>query len=154
MFLLSAGGALLMKSFPAGEEKAEQVFTGADRMELLCSPTGSWQETAAFGAQFSDAYGQWSFRDSIDFRLKAGGAVYAPMSGTIQRVEALEQGGSRVTMQCENEVEIALEPVHSLRIFIGSRVVQGDVLGSGGEALSMRAWKGGRAIDPLILTEY
>lgn len=153
LFAISAGVAAFMRWNQPEDETAQDTFVSTPIAETLTSPTGSWQEAGIFGAQYSERYGQWSLKDEITLKIQSGASIYAPMSGTVSRVEAIAEGGGSVVLQCENDVQIMIWPVYKLRVFEGSRVTQNDTIGFGEEQVSMRIYQNGRVIDPLILTE-
>ena len=153
LFTLSAGAVLLMRTIQPEESPSAEAFVRAAPPETLESPTGSWQTAGMFGAQYSVQYGQWSLRDDVVLMISDGAPVYAPMSGTVPETEALESGGSRVIIRCGDGTEIELHPVYSLRVFEGSRVSQGDVIGSGKNSVLLKASQNGMPVDPLTLAE-
>lgn len=153
LLALSAGTVIVIRGISVEEQEVKEAFVASKPIEYLKSPTGSWQETAVFGAQYSEQYGQWSYRDDIAFDMQANAPVYAPMSGTVVRVEEAGESGSCVVLQCGEETEIGLQPVYGLRIFKGSKVKQGDVIGEGRGSVSLKVWKAGRIVDPLTLAD-
>lgn len=154
LFALSAGTALIMRGMQREDGTIQDAFVAVLPEERLKSPAGNWQRASVFGAQYSEQYGQWSFRDDILLEMADSAPVYAPMSGKVIRIEAIEQGGSRAVLRCRDEIEISLHPVYSLRVFEGSAVEQGDVIGEGRGSVSMKTWQAGCVIDPLTLAEY
>ena len=154
LFALSAGTYLLLTGNKPEDSVAEQTIAQAEPVQKLISPTGSWQEAGMFGAQYSEEYGQWSLRNDITFRISEDTPVAAPLTGVVKSIEEMKGGGSRVTIQCADATQILLYPVYSLRIFSGSRIEQGDIIGVGKKCLSLEARKDGQAIDPLQLAGY
>ncbi len=100
-----------------------------------------------YGAVYSEEYGQWTMCPHMTWTVEYGREVYAPLSGTVTKIEAGTEGGSCVHMDCGQAV-LEIFPIYNVRVFSGSRVEQGEVLGEARECLRVRAYQNGLPIDP------
>lgn len=101
----------------------------------------------AFGAQYSEELGQWTMRECMVLQTENREPVVAPLDGSVEKVAAQTGGGSRIDMRC-GDMQVSLSPVYGVRVFEGSAVQSGDVLGEAEGTLSVCAKRAGVCVDP------
>ncbi len=158
LMLLGAAASLFKKGIDSAEisvqDASAQVEQEAKAEEILL-PAFSWI-AESFGAAYSEEYGQWFFREKMTIKTQAGGSLYAPVSGVVEKIEGIEaegqlfSTGSRISLRC-GQVTLILYPIYGIRVFEGSRVTQHSVLGSTDDTLMMYAEKDGVPINPMTV---
>lgn len=155
VMVLGTVAALLKKAQPEQQPDAMNISAAAqqEEREQLCMPVEEWHVEQAFGAEYSEEYGQWALNEELWLKTTADSPVYAPLSGKVAKVTAWEDGGSMLTLTCVEEITLELGPIRGVRVFPGSTFRKMDVLGIAGERMLLRAYQSGQAVDPMVLAE-
>jgi len=147
VMLLAAGTRMWIQTTQPDredEENAPEAASDAGAEEGLMPPVEGGVRQA-FGPYYIREYRQWTMCEETVYDAEAGENVYAPVDGTVVRIEAVD-GGSRVVLMCEG-THLVFYPVRDVRVFTGSSAARGDVLARTVGELRVYAEADGQAVD-------
>ena len=110
-----------------------------------------WPVTGAiverFGPQYSAEHRQWTWKDEVIADTEDGAEILAPTDGIVEEIAGGEEG-SCVAIRNEDGMMIRLWPAVCVRVFEGSHVEKGMMIGSTAGRISIRLEIDGQAVDP------
>lgn len=147
LMLMGAAAGAFMKMDEKADDMRQASAPADERERVFMIMPIAGEVLEPFGVKYSAEYGQWSLAESVLVAADATQTVRAPMDCTVEAIEALEGGGSCVTLT-EGNVRIRLQPVYNLRVFEGSRLEVEDAFAESKGLLEIYMEREGRSVDP------
>lgn len=141
-------GALIAGGMKYGDkepqDQAATALTGITDEEESVIVSGRIVD--AFGAVYDEELDQWTMREYAT--ADAGGRAYAAANGECIVISITpEEDGSSILLE-EKGRRIRLWPVEGVRVFEGSRLNEGDIIGTVDGEFCVSAEEGGCFVNP------
>ena len=118
---------------------------------------GNHKVTSSFGMRFHPVFKKEKFHRGMDFKAATGTPVLATSNGIVTKAENQKKGyGNFIVIKHDDEYETLYGHLHEIKIAVGQKVFQGDVIGTVGSSglstvphLHYEVIKAGKAVDPI-----
>ncbi len=154
--VLLASALLLMSALAAGgmkyRDNEPQDRAAAALTDITDEKEGSMVSgriVDAFGAAYDEGLNQWTMREYASAEVGENAYIASNGEYTVISIEA-EGDGSSIVL-AEEERIIRLWPVAGVRVFEGSRLNEGEVIGTVNGKFFMAAEENGRLVNPEYL---
>ena len=148
--VLMLAGALLsgLMKINRNETEEKTLLTSGQEVEEEAIIAVDGRVERYFGAEYSQELNQWTQNLCSVIKVENKKEIQVMTDCTVAAAKSAE-GGSRIELT-DGETTIVIQPVKRLRVFEGSRLKRGDVVGEAEGELEISAETGGEAVDPLI----
>lgn len=147
--LMLAGGLVGIAVKEADTPAAIQEVNNAVSDESMFAQPVCGEIVSAFGAVYEERLNQWSLREYTEILTETGSLILSPIDGTVEDIIRGENGGSIYIEG--NEFAVMIAPVSDVRVFKGSAVARGSIIGKTGARVTVSVDRDNVPVDPKLL---